>query len=436
MTSHINPFPKSIGLAIAVLLLFIAMAESARATSQWSRRTGFSCNACHTVFPRLNSFGEEFLRNGYQLAVAHKPTTDSTESTSDAAYDAGGVSLDKIDHLLGFRLNMTPIQLETNSYQKDSASEKTSRLTLGSPVWIQLFVAGPVYRNISFFSELEYTQSAFKFNWFYFNFTNLAATQALNFQVGNISPLEFASYPNRVPQLPNLKGEVFLIKSSDGKGEESVDMSSARPGIQYYGRNDWGLVYLGASPGTKPTDINQSLNYWGGVVLKLPDDVLSGFGGSTATIHYYAGTDSKFTGQESPGPQKDQIRNSFTRISPQLNLRYGDMLDLQAAYVYGKDDNRSLVASPTGDFKYSGFAFECGYMPADEWHIGLHYDKYSSTDKLPTGKPVIDFQRIVPALTYVINQNIRASVYYEKNLTDLPSDQKVDKIYLNLRTMF
>jgi len=417
-----------------VFASLIFVHDAGYGTSQWSRRTGFSCNACHTVFPRLNSFGEEFLRNGYQLAVAHEPTGEKPKP--DMEYDVGGVSLDKIDHLLGFRLNMTAIQLETNSYQKDSASEKTSRLTLGSPVWIQLFVAGPIYTDISFFSELEYAQSAFKFNWFYFNFTNLGATQALNFQVGNISPLEFASYPNRLPQLPNLKGEVFLIKASDGKGEESLDMSSARPGIQYYGRNDWGLIYAGGSPGTKATDINNSLNYWGGFVLQLPDDAIEGFGGSTATIHYYAGTDTKNTGIEATSPQRDQIENKFIRISPQVNIRYKDMIDLQAAYVYGKDDNRGLVASPTGAFKYSGVAVECGYMPSEEWHVGLHYDKYSSQDKLPTGKPVIEFQRVVPAVTYVINQNIRASVYYEKNLSDIPTDQRVDKLYLNLRTMF
>lgn len=436
-----NKATTSLGRSLVLLtissIISLMLPDQASATSQWSRKTGMSCQSCHTVFPRLNSFGEEFLRNGYQMMTAHKKATEvDTSRTEENGNDQSEVYLDKVDHLFGFRLNMTPIQLETNSFQEDSASEKKPRLTLGNPIWLQMFVAGSIYRDISFFSELEHTQGAFKFNWFYFNFTNLVGSKALNFQVGNISPLEFASYPNRLPQLPNIKGEVFLIRSSDGQGEESVDMSSARPGIQYFGHGEWILGYAGISPGTKAVDVNQFLNYWGGLVFKMPEDVLNGFEGSTATIHLYAGTDTKNTGIESPGPQKAQVQNKFIRISPQVNVRYDEKLDIQAAYVWGKDENRSLVTNPIGDFKYHGFAFEGGYMPSDVWHLALHYDKYSSDNQLPTGKPVIDFQRIVPAVTYIINQNIRISAYYEKDMSDIPSDQKVDKIYINLRTMF
>lgn len=430
----------SIVLSVVFLLIAVMLPSSAHATSQWSRKTGRSCNSCHTVFPRLNVSGENYLRNGYQLASSRKqaPAVSDREKSIETDEENGkvsaGVFLESVNNLFGFRLNMTPLMVETHSLQKDAASTKTSRVTIGSPVWIQMFVAGSIYKDLSFFSELEYSQSAFKFNWFYFNFTNLADSKGLNFQVGNISPLEFASYPNRLPQLPNIKGEVFLIKSSNGNGEESIDVSSARPGIQYYGRNEWGLVYAGVSPGTKAVDINQFPQYWTGLVLRAPDS-FNRFEGTSATLHYYTGTDTKGTGSAK------QIENKFTRFSPQLNIRYNDQVDVQAAYVMGKDDNRALVTNPTASFKYKGVAFEGGYMPKKMVHLGLHYDKYSSDDKIPAGqpnagKPIIEYHRIVPAVTYVINQNFRASVYFEKNLLDIPSGQKVDKLYLNLRTMF
>ena len=76
-------------------------------------------------------------------------------------------------------------------------------------------------------------------------------------------------------------------------------------------------------------------------------------------------------------------------------------------------------------------------MPSDIWHLGLHYDNYSSDDKvIATGKPVLDYQRIVPAVTYIVNQNLRFTVYYEKDLTDKDESLKVDKAYLNIRVMF
>lgn len=415
-------------ISAVFLLGVLLMPDSAQATSQWARKTGLSCNACHTVFPRLNSFGEDYLRNGYQLMSSRKKEEENA---------SGDVYLDKVENLLGFRLNMTPVMWETNSFQKDAGAEKESRLTLGSAVWIQFFVAGSIYKDISFFSELEHSSGSFKFNWFYFNFTNVLGSDKLNFQVGNISPVEFASYPDRLPQLSNIKGEVFHIKTSNGLGENSTKIRDAHGGIQYFGKFNWALVYAGLSPGSSATAKSQYNEYWGGLVAKLPENTLAGFDGSTATFHYQTGTDTKNTGTEKTGPQLAQVANEWTRIVPSINIRYKEKLDIQAAYMIAEDKNWALVANPASSFKYSGTAIEAGYMPNDIWHFGLHYDNYRSDDKVAaTGKYVLDYQRIVPAITYIVNQNMRFSVYYEKDLTDKPSDQIVDRIYLNLRLMF
>ena len=432
----------STALSVVFLIVALMMPNSAGATSQWSRKTGLPCSTCHSVFPRLNSFGEEFLRNGYQLITAHKKSTDTTKTESE--YSEGEVFLDKVDHLFGFRLNMTPFMVETNAFQKDSGSAKESRLTLGNPVWIQFFVAGSIYKDISFFSELEYAASSFKFNWFYFNFTNISGSEALNFQVGNISPLEFASYPDRLPQLSNIKGEVFHIRSSNGAGENSTKIRDAHPGIQYFGRNDWALWYAGVSPGKAPVSISQFVEYWGGLVFKMPDNVVEGFEGSTATLHLQKGNDTKNTGQQVP--ERRQVTNAWTRIAPSVNIRYNEKLDIQAAYLFGTDDNWYLVSNPSKSFKFSGVAVEAGYMPNETWHLGLHYDKYSSDDNITSGpnagKSLLEFQRIVPVATYIVNQNMRFSVYYEKDLSEGRKDATgrvidlVDRLYLNIRMMF
>ena len=153
-----------------VLVINIVLPNNVSATSQWARKTGLSCNTCHTVFPRLTSFGEEYLKNGYQLMTTYKK--DFKEAYP---IDAGGVLLDEVSNIFGFRLNMTPIELDTKSFLQDAGYEKTTKLTLGNAVWLQAFVAGSIYKDISFFSELEYAKGSFKFNWFYFNFTNLRA---------------------------------------------------------------------------------------------------------------------------------------------------------------------------------------------------------------------------------------------------------------------
>ena len=414
----------AVSLAFAASLLAATLVPPAMATSQWSRKTGMECIDCHTVFPRLNPTGEKFLREGYVLYSAH--------GAAEAAEPADVPVLDNVSNLLGFRLNMTPIQWEKNGLLADSSSaERTGRLTIGNPIWIQFFAAGHLFPHVSFFSELEYAQSSFKFNWFYFNFTRLGDTPWVNAQVGNVSPLEFASFPNRLPQYPALKGEVMLLKSSNGKGDEGgVDMSSARPGIQYFGHSPNATIYAGVSPGPRATDVNDRLHYWGGLVGRLSEGGAAGFGGTSATIHYYHGVDTnnRLTGV---------IENTFFRVSPQINVRYDEKVDLQLAYVYGEEDNRGLVAASPGDAIVRGTAAEISYMPDWRWQVGLHHDRFKGRDA--AGALISDYHRIVPGITYVLNQNWRATAYYEHDLKGTGGSRGPafnNKLYLNLRTMF
>lgn len=345
--------------------------------------------------------------------------------------DAAGVKLDEVNNLFGFRLSITPFSYETWAFKKDAASEKGSRITLGNVNWAQFFVAGPIYKDFSFFTELEMGSSAYKMAWFYFNWTNITGSKAVNLQFGRITPMEFTSYPNRLPQFPELKSEVMVKKSSNGLGEESVDVSSTRPGIQYHGTfADQLTVYAGTSPGVSATDVNQFLHFWAGAVYKLPESLVKGIGGSTATLHYYSGTDTKNTGGAT------QIENAFTRIVPQFNLRWNDKLDVQFAYVIASDNNWKLTSKDTS-FNYSGIGLVAGYFLNSNWLVGVHYDKVSSDDLNKDGKDDLEYHRIVPNATYIINENIRTTAYFEMDLKEQPTGSKANnRFWVNIRIMY
>jgi len=408
------------------LISFFLFPNEALATSQWAKKFNLSCQTCHTVFPRLNSYGEQFLRNGYQLESTYKSNPDDQYSIN-----ADGVFLNNLSNLFGVRINFTPFLLETNSFQKDATSSKTSKITFSNPNWIQTFAAGSLFKDVSFFTEMQYNESSFHFSWYYLNFTNIGGTSAFNIQVGSLSPMQFTSYPNRLRMFAAIKNMSMDIKSSNGLGESSVNMSSARKGIQYYGYGDVFTVYAGISPGSKAASIGQTLGYWGGITLRMPSTSSRDFEGSTLTLHYYGGTDTKNTGATSVR----QLENKYTRFSPQVTIRYNDKLDLQAAYVIAKDDNWYLVASPTSDFNYEGIGIAARYMIDDKWSCGIQYDKYDSDNQI-AGVKVLDYNRLTPALTYILNGNMSVTAYYEANLLDLPTDTKVNKFYINLRAMF
>ena len=54
-------------LAMLAGLLLLAGIRPAGAVPVFSRKYGTSCQTCHTIFPKLNPFGQAFRLNGYRM---------------------------------------------------------------------------------------------------------------------------------------------------------------------------------------------------------------------------------------------------------------------------------------------------------------------------------------------------------------------------------
>jgi thiol-disulfide isomerase/thioredoxin len=61
-----------VALSVGVGLLSLAIPRTASAIPAFARKYGTSCITCHTIYPKLNPFGEAFRRNGFRF-----PGTDS-----------------------------------------------------------------------------------------------------------------------------------------------------------------------------------------------------------------------------------------------------------------------------------------------------------------------------------------------------------------------
>ena len=59
-----NLLPAVVPVVAAVLGL---VATPARGIPAFARKYGTSCLTCHTIYPKLNPFGEAFRRNGYRF---------------------------------------------------------------------------------------------------------------------------------------------------------------------------------------------------------------------------------------------------------------------------------------------------------------------------------------------------------------------------------
>ena len=65
--------------AVAAIAL-IAWTAPAQAMPAFARQYGFSCNTCHSAYPRLNDFGEYFAGNNFRLPNWRETMMDTGDS--------------------------------------------------------------------------------------------------------------------------------------------------------------------------------------------------------------------------------------------------------------------------------------------------------------------------------------------------------------------
>ncbi|GMQ87537.1 MAG: hypothetical protein BMS9Abin08_0741 [Gammaproteobacteria bacterium] len=175
--------------------------SDAEAVPAFARKYDISCNACHTRQPRLNPYGQRFMENGYQL-----PGTSDGGKTEKHLLGSplDGVTLDDISNYMAVRLRG---DVEKANYRDSDATETTDDWDIVFPDVINLFFAGTVTEDISFFMEAEYAtregdgESSLGFERVYMVFDNLGGQQVANIKIGDFDPSSFYAFPTHRQQL-------------------------------------------------------------------------------------------------------------------------------------------------------------------------------------------------------------------------------------------
>ena len=124
---------QKIFLSSAILLLFFAcFPQSAKAIPAFAKKHNLKCTACHTAFPKLNGAGREYKTNGYRLSEELAGEVQRNQVIAD------DLVLDK----------QFPISGLIKGYLYDKKKDKDAKTR--SFHELELFVAGNVFKNISF----------------------------------------------------------------------------------------------------------------------------------------------------------------------------------------------------------------------------------------------------------------------------------------------
>ncbi|MFQ5483341.1 MAG: hypothetical protein ACE5ER_11355 [Nitrospinaceae bacterium] len=412
----------SVGLVATVffgLLSFGWSLEDAEAVSQWARKYKVDCSTCHVAFPRLNYFGEKFMRNGFQWPG--QPPDGDTEGKEQVGEN---LFIDQVGHWFGARLEMTPLE-----YQKDSVTKNgvlTDSLDVGNTNSFQFFVAGSIFKNVSIFIEQEFKTEGAETNWYHLAFTNLWDTYA-NVQVGRISPVDFTPFSDRLRVWQ--KSDILNVKSANGAGENSVTIRQPRPGIQYYGYKGPVVWFAGLDNGKDASDTDRDKNFWGGARLYVPASIKTPFEGSSVGFHYYAGTDTSGGLAGSPaGAPGIQVENDFRRYTVSGNVRYKTNLDFLFTYQFGEDDNFNFSAPTPTQVQFDGYTLISAYRHLD-WYFVLQYDKVDSNDVAG-----LDVEKFSPSVWYFLRDNFKVGLASRWDLEN--SLVQNHEVSVRIRTMF
>jgi hypothetical protein len=395
----------------------------AYAVSQWTRKYKTSCTTCHTSFPRLNYAGEKFMRNGFQ-----DPDDSLPDGDTKGKKEYGNAFIGKLGDYFGARVSLQPVKYQTKVLTENGGLK--SKIDVGEVNWIQFFTAGTVAKNVSFFNELEIDDGgAVKHGWFILGVHNLFSDGLVNFQVGKISPVEWTSFSNRLRIFPELKGFADKLKSSSrtvttGAAaitiEDQVDISSSQYGINYYGYAGPVIWTLGAGNGRNATDLNQEKNFWGSLRVDITSEE-SKFEGSSLSMFGYRGVDTATTATA-------QVKNTFYRYQPSLNIRWNNIIDIIGSFHYGTENNMTLTAAKTSD-KYWGITGIVSAWLAEKFQVGAQYD----TVKQSKGTNLED-DRVALHVSYLPRENINLIATADTDL--FKSGTKNHQFYATVRMMW
>lgn len=162
-----NPNKATMSLKTKVLLSWLVVLVSslwlseAQAIPPFARKYATSCQTCHVMIPKLNSFGEAFRLNGYRIAEADAALVKEDpaalgapawkEMFPDAMWPSSIPGLPPV----GFRFIS---HLQSSSGGGPSGATSRSRSNFEFPHEFEVLLGGRFDDNFGFFGEAEWKQ--------------------------------------------------------------------------------------------------------------------------------------------------------------------------------------------------------------------------------------------------------------------------------------
>jgi len=391
-------------LFFLVILAALVIPTKSEAIPVFARKYNMSCIACHTAFPRLSEFGEQFVSNNYRLP-----------NWKDSTVDTGDEMLALPDSPpFAFRAQAFMQNREANTIDINNGDTVSSDTDFQSPYLIKLLSSAPLSDHISYYFYAIFAEKGdngtviVEDAWFSHDdiFGTDISLMLGQFQVSDLMfPREvrltfqdFMVY--RMAGLTYDRGTIF------GYTAGSVDLS-----LGFVNGNGISENRGINSPGYKRPDHMFDNDTNKAIFGRIGGDIA----GVNLGLFGYSGTQKNATGvagTESGTRNTDKISYGFD-----LSGKFGNKTYWFAQFL--QNDWDEFINTNT---KYSWFGSFVGidYIHSDRWAYSFLYN-YADADDLKNTDTVyegIDINSLTLSASYYFMRNIKGIMEVNLDLLD------------------
>jgi hypothetical protein len=473
---HVLKHPLRALGGLAVLAgLFLGLAAPLRAYPIFARKYQTACNTCHTVYPKLNPFGQAFRLNGYRMP---KETEDlvkqvpvSLGSPAYARLWPNAVMPSQLPGNAPLAMNVKMESVSTSAY--DPASGKTTTHNdFQFPQEANLFGAGTLGDHMSFMAELTFGENAdgstsTEIEHARLDFDSIAGPDHLvNLRIGKFAPNLYDGFQEMWLMTDNGVDTMFTYnpvgyRGGVGSGADDaatpiISLPGRVRGIELYGVAGHRFFYtLGLMSKIGPGGYSGA---YGGATPTAPN---GNFGNNTHK-DFYARIDYKFGGMGLDGdtegvklPPENWRENSFrvgilgvSGNGRDINFSVADDLgnpfnmqdvsytragvfaswlfhDLNVFGVYLRGNDKLQLLDPVSNLvldentrSYNTWFTQADYVINPTFLASVRYERLRPAD------PTVKAERFLNLnFTYLVYANVKAMLEFREDLNETRNNQ-------------
>jgi len=153
--------PWSLGLAVAIVGVFLG-STTAEGVPAFARKYQTSCQTCHTIFPKLNAFGEAFRLKGYRMpGETEEMIKEKPVSLGAPAYKRlwpKAVWPGEVSSAVPLAVNVKMGFVNTSTLNEDGSTTSV-KYDFQFPQEVNLFGAGTLGDHVSYLAEVTFAEN-------------------------------------------------------------------------------------------------------------------------------------------------------------------------------------------------------------------------------------------------------------------------------------